>query len=393
MGLWPFGKTKVIAGPTGAFAIGGTRFDVMDPSTPAPNQRRVPVKAWYPAKPTTGAREPYLDDELRSALSDLMHIPKFLLPKNPSFTAVDAPAAPGRFPVLVFNHGFGSFQKQSSSLLEELASHGYVVLSVGHPRDSLVVQFADGSTLRHDPERPAWKAIRAGLKALEQQAREIEPLLLRARSASSLEDLAGAMQELAAHPSYAALVPVLEVWAGETRVVLEALDRLGDGDLAPALRGVVDAKQLGVFGHSLGGILAGQLAMTEPRVRAGISFDGAQLPARGARYVLQAPFAFLYADTTQLGKTSLTNAGMNDALVAHGPRGSCSAVITGAGHLNFTDMNNLSMAARALGSVDRGEMACVLRAATVGFFDRHLKGRPLAGFAASQTLRVLRAPS
>ena len=82
-----------------------------------------------------------------------------------------------------------------------------------------------------------------------------------------------------------------------------------------------------------------------------------------------------------------------DALVAAGPPGSCSAVLTGAGHLNFTDLNNLSMAARALGAIDRGVMARVLRAATVGFFAHHLQGAPLTGFTPSPAVRVLHAPA
>ena len=62
--------------------------------------------------------------------------------------------------------------------------------------------------------------------------------------------------------------------------------------------------------------------------------------------------------------------------------------IRGAAHLNFTDMNNVSMMARALGKIDRAEMAKVLRALTVGFFDHHLAGKPLAGLAPSPTLQV-----
>lgn len=384
---WPFGKKTLIPAPTGPSGIGTTRFDLA-----APGERRIPVQAWYPAQANSAPRELYLDDALRAALADLLHVPKFVLPQNPSYSARDAPALPGRCPVVVFNHGFGSFQKQSSTLLEELASHGYVVLSVGHPRESLVVQYADGSTLRHDPDHPAWKATAAGLKAVEQNARELEPLLARARAAATPEGLAEAMRALAAHASYAPLMPVLDVWAADTRAVLDALGQLDEGTLCPLLRGTIDSSRVGAFGHSLGGILSGQLAMTEPRIRAAMNFDGAQLPPAAGRYVLGAPACFLYADATRLGKTRVTSEGMNDALAASGPVGSCSGCLVGANHLNFTDMNNLSMAARMLGSVDRAQMARVLRAVTVGFFDRHLKGMPPAGFEPSPTLRVRCAP-
>ncbi|MDP1823650.1 MAG: hypothetical protein Q8L48_10420 [Archangium sp.] len=377
MGLFS-GRSK-IPPPSGPHALGTTRFDVSA-------ARRIPVQAWYPASAVKGPTEPYLDDELRAALSDLTRVPKFLLPQNPSFSVVNAPAVPGRYPVLIFNHGFGSFQKQSTSLMEELASHGFVVLSVGHPSESLVVQFADGTIERHRADHPAWIEIRAGVKELEKNVGEVAPLLARARDARDPAALREAMRELAAHRSYAVLVPVLEVWRADTLAVMDQLGRIDSGELATPLRGLVRADALGLFGHSLGGILSGQLAMSDARVRAGMSYDGAQLPLPGdAPYALRVPFCFLYADTTKVGKTAVSTGWMNDAVL---PPGGCGAVLRGAAHLNFTDMNNLAMAGRALGSIDRGEMARLLRATTVGFFGHHLAGRPLTGFTPSPTLEV-----
>jgi predicted dienelactone hydrolase len=369
-----FGRRTVIPPPSGAHAIGTTRFDLT-------GSRKIPVQAWYPAQPSDGPREMYLDDELRAALAEMTRVPKFLLPQNPSYSVVNAPAVPSRYPVLVFNHGFGSFQKQSTSLMEELASHGYVVLSVGHPSESLVVQFADGTVQRHRADHPAWVEIRAGLKDLEKNIREVEPLLARARAAKDPATLREAMIAIAAHRSYAALVPVLEFWRQDTSLVLDQL-----GSLPAPLGAIVDPAQVGVFGHSLGGMVSGQLAMTDARVRAGMNFDGAQLPLSGeGPYALRVPFCFLYAGTSKVGATSVSTGGMNDALLT---AGGCGATLRGATHLNFTDMNNLSMMARALGSIDRAEMARVLRAATVGFFDHHLKGRPLSGFTPSECLEV-----
>lgn len=394
------GCATVIPGPSGPHAIGTTRFDVgepeyADPYAPSPAPRRVPVQAWYPAQPASGgAREPYLDDALVAALSDATGVPKFLLSRRPSNSIVDAAAAQGRFPVLVFNHGLGSFQKQSASLMEELASHGYVVLSVGHPFDSLVVQHADGAVVRQRRDLPAWKAVEEGSKDLAKTLGEVEPLLVRARAAQDPEGLREAMNALAKHPSYAPLLATLEVWGRDTRVVLDNLARIDEGAGPAPLRGALDRERVGLFGHSLGGILAGQLAMVDPRVRAGMSYDGAQLPAAGdGPYRLAAPFCFVYADTTKVGGAAVTNDGMNDALLAEAPPGSCGASLRGAAHLNFTDMNNSRMMAGALGEIDRGEMARLLRAMTVGFFDRHLRGQPLTGFTPSATLRVHWAPA
>jgi dienelactone hydrolase len=389
-----FGGPVVIPGPSGEYAIGTTRFEVSEPGSvdtlaPTLSPRRVPVQAWYPApRGVNGQLDPYLDGVLSAALAELTHMPKLVFKQRPSSSVLDAPAASGRFPVVIFNHGYGSFQKQSTSLLEELASHGYVVLSVGHPYESLVVQLADGAVVKYRRDLPAWRTIEAGLKDLETSAREVEPLLAKARAAKDPAALHEVMQAIAATSSYSALGPVLERWVQDTRVVLDHLGKLDTGALAPPLKGVVDGARVGVFGHSLGGMLAGQLAMTEPRVRAGMSFDGAQLPPPDGTWRLHAPFCFLYADTTKVGRAAITNEGMNDALLSEAPSGSCSAVLKKAAHLNFTDMNNRAMMAAALGDIDRGEMARLLRATTVGFFDHHLKSKPLSGFTPSATLRV-----
>lgn len=374
-----FGRRVVIPPPSGEHQLGTIRFDVKEAGSP----RLIPVQAWYPANPGNEPREPYLDDVVRAALADFTRVPKFLLPQNPSHSRLNAPVVPGRYPVVIFNHGFGSFQKQSTSLLEELASHGYVVLSVGHPSESLVVQFADGTSLRHRADHPAWVEITAGLKRLEQNVREVEPLMASARAAKDPASLLVAMKALAAHRTYAVLQPVLETWRHDTEVVLDQLN-------ATPVKEIVDATRVGVLGHSLGGMVAGQLAMTNDRVLAGMSYDGAQLPLPGdAPYALPVPFCFLYADASKVGAATARTEGMNDALLTAGGFG---VVIRGASHLNFTDMNNLSMMGRALGSIDRGEMARVLRATTVGFFDHHLKGKPLVSFTPSAALEFTSSP-
>jgi len=381
-----FATKTLIPGPSGPHSVGTTRFEVSEPGyleALSTGPRRVPVQAWYPAEKTDAPREPALGEAVRAALAEWTGVPKFLLRPGESFSVMDAPVVPGRYPVLLFNHGFASFQQQSASLLQELASHGYVALSIGHPFESLVVEYPDGTVVRARRDLPAWKAVEAGVKDLEQGMRVVGPLYERARAAKDADTLRQIMNEVSALPAWAPLLPVLEHWTRDTRLVL---DNLGQ---APArLQDIMDAGHVGAFGHSLGGILAGQLAMTEPRVRAGISYDGAQLPPATGKYALSAPFCFVYADTLKVGATTVRTEGINDALALEGPTGSCGVCLLGAGHLNFTDMNNRASMKRALGSIDRGELARALRALTVGFFDHHLKGKPLTGLTPTPVMRV-----
>lgn len=137
--------------------------------------------------------------------------------------------------------------------------------------------------------------------------------------------------------------------------------------------------------------------MSDPRVKAGMSYDGARLPPPGdTQCRLAAAFCFLYSDTVKAGARALRTDGMNDALVVDGPPGSCSVLVRGATHVSFSDMSHWPVMARAVGGaevrLDPTEMTELLNAMTLGFFDHHLKGAPLAGLTPSATLHIRWSP-
>ena len=59
-----------------------------------------------------------------------------------------ADAAPltrrGGWPVVLFSPGFGVERELYAGLVEDLASHGYVVVAIDHPHDASIVEFPDG---------------------------------------------------------------------------------------------------------------------------------------------------------------------------------------------------------------------------------------------------------
>ena len=50
----------------------------------------------------------------------------------------DAEMAAGRFPVVLFSHGFGGHRRQSTFLCTHLASHGYVVVAMDHTGNTVI---------------------------------------------------------------------------------------------------------------------------------------------------------------------------------------------------------------------------------------------------------------
>jgi dienelactone hydrolase len=94
------------------------------------------VEVWYPAAEGTTGQVSYdvrdfLPDELRMLLTgDLPAV----------FTidgARDALAARGRFPLVLFSHGFSGIRSQSSFLTSHLASWGMIVAAPDHPSRDL----------------------------------------------------------------------------------------------------------------------------------------------------------------------------------------------------------------------------------------------------------------
>jgi predicted dienelactone hydrolase len=106
----------------GDFAVGHTRFTVLDEA----RARTLPVDVWYPVDPAEGqAGEP----TIYSLLGPLG-------PESP-VAREDAPvAAADDLALVVFSHGYGGIAVQSTTLMEALASHGFVVASPEHVGNS-----------------------------------------------------------------------------------------------------------------------------------------------------------------------------------------------------------------------------------------------------------------
>ncbi len=126
------------------------------PSDPAPYAKQGPYAAgyttlhlaggrrvvvWYPADPaaTTGHTQETID--LSSMLSPALQakIPASSRVLYKAAAYADAPAAttPGKYPLVVFSHGFAGYPEQSVSLTTHLASWGFVVAAPDHVERSL----------------------------------------------------------------------------------------------------------------------------------------------------------------------------------------------------------------------------------------------------------------
>lgn len=162
--------------PTGPFAVGrvGTTWvDTarVDPFAPPPAQRReLVVWIWYPAKRSDRAQTAeYLPGPWRRALAE--HAGVLLtqfLSRNPakvrghSLEGADIAQDSLTYPVVIFRSGIGALALQYTTLVEDLASHGYIVVGADTPYK--YERGSDGGRPRHsqDQRGQSWPRARLG---------------------------------------------------------------------------------------------------------------------------------------------------------------------------------------------------------------------------------------
>ena len=120
--------------------------------------RRLRLVTHYPAT-SEGPRAAYVGpgeyDAVVVPLLDMFGLPaeSFASLAAAEIASVDdVVAAPGRHPLVVFSPGGPSWPTQNTALSEELASHGFVVCSVGRPGLSSGVSYGDGTVTAMRPD-------------------------------------------------------------------------------------------------------------------------------------------------------------------------------------------------------------------------------------------------
>jgi dienelactone hydrolase len=234
--------------PTGRHPVGVRSTFLLDPARTDPTTgrpRAIPARVWYPAKHRRGPSGPYFSAAVQSFIERELGVPAGLFDVDTHAT-VDAPARRHVRGVLLFTGGFAVPVAFYSSLISELASHGYVVVAFDHPHETFVVEQPDGSLIPID-----------------------------------LPDDAGPGRDCSSSPS---ACPVFEARLGDIGVVLGALD-----DLVPEVR---PRTPIGIFGHSNGGAATAVAMRRHPQIRAGVNLDGF-IPAELITAGLDRPFGLM----------------------------------------------------------------------------------------------------
>jgi len=242
--------------------------------------------------------------------------------------------------------GAGALTTDFTTLAEDLASHGYVVVGFDAPYRTGVVVLPDGGVVK----RP---------------------------SSNDPEDLpAGQADRL--------INKLLGMWVDDAKFVVDQLQQLNASDSSGRFIGRLDLQRLGMFGHSFGGAQALQFCHDDSRCKAGIDLDGAPY-GTVVQDSLKQPFLFLVSDHSRemsnpaSGRIVANFHSIYDRL----PNGREFLVIRGANHFSFSDQMLLKsqyiirlLRGLGFGRLEGRRGLAITAEYVHTFFDVHLKDAP-----------------
>lgn len=383
--------------PTGPFAIGTVSFHWVDTGrrelfSSDPNEsREISARVWYPARDEPSApRARYLEDPgpVTAAMARIVHLPSLLFSHFRYVTTHAVRAAPmadgiPTYPVLIFLSGLGGFPESNTFQVEELVSRGYVVVGLGQGGASAALRLADGRILAVPP--------RELIQALIEQS--VNP----AAKAPVLNGRA---------------LPdgIIPYFAQDVSFSIDRLAAVNQGDpndrRAWPLAGRLDLDRLGVFGISLGAMVAGEACLRDARIKAALMMDAA-MPADLVRGGLRRPCLWISRPASDMRLERSRSGGWPESAIretlssmravfdAHQPGSAYYLDMPGMFHVNFTDApfwSPLTTLLGLTGPVDGLRMWRIVNAYSVAFFDEYLRGRqePLLDDPAGRSPEVVR---
>jgi pimeloyl-ACP methyl ester carboxylesterase len=163
----------------------------------------------------------------------------------------------------------------------------------------------------------------------------------------------------------------LKRWVDDAKLVLDRLSVVPPRSPASRVVAALDTTRLGVFGHSMGGVMAGQLCLDDRRCKAGLNLDGIPQSGTVIDGTMQKPFMMVYS--ARPGRL-----GANDPIYRTAARPYHRADVKDTRHLDFTDMVFWGGPLRerpVLGTIAPARITEITRVVVRRFFDQELLGQ------------------
>ncbi len=339
--------------PTGDRNIGTESVELIDIDrlewfTEDPQDlRKIMIQIWYPTDDLDGEKERYIDyGELRiEALASQFDYRPFLFKKlidvETNSIKKAEPSTQSSFPLIIFSHGLGGNRTQNTIMIEELTSHGYVVIAIEHAYDANISIFNNGDVADY----------RSGINYQRRNTQKITP-----------------------EEFWAIRLPQLETRAEDVSYIIDQLEL---GNLPENIVNIIDLENIGVFGHSFGGATSIYSAYNDNRIDACINLDGWMVVVPDEIVDKGINRNFMYLGQEQWDEK--LNYQKLDKFIKSNTKSS-KILIPNTTHYDFSDTPHMSKAAKFLnksGKVKSKNLKNLLNELIISFFNQNLKNQKI----------------
>lgn len=333
--------------PTGPFKVGTRIYELEDSSreefyTVTENdRRRIKYQVFYPAESTEGFRKSkWISDGtvLTRQLSGSFYLPSFVLDHTSDIDSnsyIDAPVNKDKpqYPVVVISHGWQGFRELHTDFAEELASHGFIAVSIDHTYGSQAVTFEDGT-----------------VAYLNEAALPPENDITNFSNSSNL---------------------LVSTYGEDVASVLDDLERKNQQDII--LSDKMDLMNIGLMGHSTGGGGGVYISIKDDRIKSLLGLDAWVNPVEGKdlKQGLRIPALFLRSEQWSKGHN---NVSLSTLLLNSDD--SRLVQMNRTTHIDFTMAYMYSPLTKYIGftgDMGRRKSPVIQREIALGFFDHYLR--------------------
>jgi len=306
--------------------------------------RRIKIQLWYPAETVEGyVQVPWLIDgvTVSKALSKDFGFPAFALNETAKILSnsyLDAPISNNQtqYPIVIISHGWRGFRNLHQDFAEELASLGYIVVSIDHTYGSVATVFEEGDV--------------AYLNKDALPSRESTPDFL---------DYANRL---------------VSTYGEDVISTIDYLEVLNSNIELSIFAGRLDLTKIGVLGHSTGGGGDVYAALKDDRITSLIGLDAwvESIDSSDISQGLTIPSMFLRSGDWETGDNNINLYALIDSSEAS----SLLYQIDGTTHFDFAMVYMFSPLIKLVGlsgSVDSNDLNLILEEVIYEFFNETLK--------------------
>jgi dienelactone hydrolase len=343
-------KTVTLPKPSGPFTVGRIGYDWTDDSRSDAfsetkvHKRKLSIWIWYPSALTHNAKNAkYFPDKWEAIQNKDSGMPylqqNFKTIQNHSFQGVPLSTTQSTYPLIVFEPGMGNIVFNYTTLAENLASQGYIVVGINPTYSSRYVVFSDGSV--------AYRTTKGSIPENNITDKQMNDIGSR----------------------------LMKTWTGDMKFGINKIGEMNT-EQGNIWSRHIDMKHIGAFGHSFGGAASANACLVDSRIKASIDIDGYLYGVKGSP---KKPFMFIMSEHSKKNDPFFQEFNKIQGIYHRFKKDGYLIEIPKTAHFSFTDnavfFSPILKVMRVYGTIDGERGLQITNSYMTAFFDKYLKNK------------------